>query len=78
MTDYIFHREVVELFSETKTRVICYCSFEKNQSYAPQIYSLSNNYLDITTDIKNEVKSELKHTVKCTKVYLFSKDLADE
>ena len=78
VTDYIYHREVIELAkSNSKIKVICFCSFDKSESYSPDLYSLSNNYLDITADLKSELKNSGKNNVKCTKAYLYTNELPE-
>lgn len=62
---------------DKKTRVICYCTFDKSETYGPDVYSVSNNYLDITQDLKEELKNPQSSTVKCTKAYLYTNELPE-
>ena len=38
---------------------------------------MSNNYLDISNDIKHEIANKSKAIVKCTKAYIYTCDLDD-
>lgn len=41
------------------------------------LYSVSNNYLDITADIKQELVNKNKAVVKCSKAYIYTSGLDD-
>lgn len=72
VTDYVFHKEVINLVSATPTRVICFCDFEKTESYDPRTYFITNNFLEIVSEVSSEEKLRNLNTVKCSKVYMYA------
>ena len=71
VTDEVFHQEVVSLCNKSKTKIICYTQFENNSQYDPDLYFLSNNFLEISSEIASEMAMTQYNPVKCSKVYIY-------
>jgi hypothetical protein len=71
ITDYLHHKQVVNLVEGTNTRVICYSEPEsEDESYDSQTYFITNNFLEVASEIASEVKLKHLNQVPCTKVFL--------
>jgi hypothetical protein len=77
IVDYMYHQQTAELVSKSKTKVICYSSFEEGEKYAPSLYFVSNNTLEIGNEIKKQISLSNKPQIKCTKVYLYVHELPE-
>ena len=64
---------MIDLIQNTATRVICYSEFEKDENYDPKTYFVTNNFMEIVSEIVSEEKVAKMQLVKCSKVYFYSR-----
>lgn len=63
---------MLNLVENIPTRVVCYCEFDREEAYDSRIYFVTNNFLEIVSEIVSEEKVAKLQMVKCSKVYIYS------
>jgi hypothetical protein len=51
ITDYSYHKQVINLVKKAEARVICLCSLESEEAYDPNIFFVTNNFQEIVSEI---------------------------
>ena len=73
ITDDVYHKEVLKLIKNDHPRVICHKKSARIEiDYDPKLYFISENLLEIATEISQELKYCKFHHIKCSKIYMYT------
>jgi hypothetical protein len=75
VTDYVYHREVINLVETNglNAHVVCYCTnFKQEENFDPRLYFITDNFMEIIAEISSEQKMAHLNHVKCSKAFVYA------